>query len=200
MMSKLMFSVTKGARLVAVLFALVLALAALQAFGARSAEAHVNLVQGSCCGGTDPKTSGLLVCWIRNEDKTVTQFTPSPTPLNWTGTDADNRRCGSQLEADYMDGAGGSDVLWGLYGNNTIKGGTGGDDLSAAGGADQFYPGDGDDVVYAGYGNDTIYMSADGQPDHIYAGGGTDVVKVTSCHLDSVDQLQYVELVSRPAC
>jgi hypothetical protein len=46
MMSKLMFSVTKAARLVAVLFALLLALAVLQVFSARSAEAGPNIVQG----------------------------------------------------------------------------------------------------------------------------------------------------------
>jgi Ca2+-binding RTX toxin-like protein len=198
MMSKLMFSATKGARFVAVLFALVLALAALQAFGARSAEAGPNLVQGGSTGYSGVYDSGFATCGITSNGVT-TFYTLSATAVNWTGTDANENKCGSTY-ADHMDGAGGSDVLWGSGGNNTVKGGTGDDTLSAYVGTDQIYPGDGQDTVYAGGGSDTITMYADGQPDIIDGQYGTDLVRVTSCHLDSVDQLKNVELMSRTAC
>jgi hypothetical protein len=190
MMSKRMFSVTKGARLVTVLFALLLVLAVLQAFSARSAEAGPNLVQGQVGGQPDTAT----FCPLPYPGK-------SPTALNWTGTDADDTKCGSDY-ADYMNGAGGSDTLYGLYGNNTLTGGTGNDLLFGSfTEPDQINPGDGQDLVYAGGANDTITLNADGQIDSISGGSGTDLVRVTSCGgLDSVDQLNSIELMSRPSC
>jgi Ca2+-binding RTX toxin-like protein len=195
-MSKRTFSATKGTRLGAMLFVLLLTLAALHAFSAKPASAGPNLVlPGNMM--SNGGASGLAYCPVPYPNPLNLQ--ESPVALNWTGTDADDSKCGSDY-ADYMNGAGGSDTLYGLNGDNTLIGGTGNDKLGGYYGSDHMYPGDGQDGVHAGGGNDTIGASADGQPDRFRGGAGTDLLRIGSCSLDSGDELIEIEIVTRPVC
>jgi hypothetical protein len=176
---------TKATRLAIVVFALLLALAALLAFRATPAEAGLCLECGAGGGsGSDP---GLC------------PYVESPTAINWTGTDADNKKCGSDYD-DYMDGGGGSDDLWGLKGKNTLIGGTGNDVLHGVDYGNQMIPGAGQDTVYGSMGNDTVTVYADGQPDTLDGKDGYDTLKITSCQLDSVDVVKNFEVASHTAC
>jgi hypothetical protein len=200
----------KRARLIIVLFALLAALAMLQAFSAKPASAGVNLIYGShgtsgageVCppGGWDNYVNGLPPTWA----------------VTWTGTDADDLKCGAKYD-DNLSGVGGNDRLFGMGGSDKLYGGTGNDKLYGQSVIDEIVPGDGADWVEGGSMNDTVVAYADGQKDIFYGdvapgsvaqttdgitGFGTgDVLKITSCGgLDSVDEIHQFELVLRPSC
>jgi Ca2+-binding RTX toxin-like protein len=185
MMNESKFSVTKGARIVVALLALLLALAALQSLSAKPAEAGPNL--GGAMG------SGYGCPYYMYQPS----LTPT-SPVTWYGTDGDEIGCGGTA-SDRLDGRGGMDRIWGLDGNDTLIGGSGYDGLDGGNADDVISPDAGADVVYAGAGNDTIIAPADGQQDEIHGGFGTDVVKLV-CGGDSIDIYYDVELAQRSYC
>ena len=219
MMNESKFSVTNGARLVAVAGVLLMALAMLLAFSAKPAEAGLDLggaggsTSNDLCppGGLDGYPNGLPPTWA----------------VTWSGTDANELKCGSTgvflngatftyYGGDTLNGMGGSDQLFGLGRADKLYGGTGNDKLYGQSHDDQIVPGDGADYVEGGQGKDTVIAAADGQKDIFYGdlvegspaqarfysdSTSTDFLKITSCGgLDSVDEVHGFELVSRPSC
>lgn len=109
---------------------------------------------------------------------------------SYTGTDAAEEITVRQvLGATRLSGGGGNDTLKAPDGADTVDGGRGDDILDAGFGDDTLTPGPGRDTVYADtrggdcgpawckepYGNDTV-LAADGEPDSISCGAGTDSV------------------------
>jgi Ca2+-binding RTX toxin-like protein len=191
MMNGSKFSVGRIAWPMAVFFALLTALVSLQAVGAPgSAEA-------APVGGGAAESPDVL-CGVG--------LLPSGSALTWTGTAANDTKCGS-IANDYMNGAGGDDRLLGTRGHDNLIGGPGNDNLGGdCGGCvnaaydDTLVPGDGADRANGGPGNDTLVAYADGQPDTLVGSDGTDVLRVMSCHLDSADIISQIEIVSRTSC
>jgi hypothetical protein len=209
----------RRARLIIVLFALLAALAMLQAFSAKPASANVNLIYGShgISGAGDVCPPGGWDGYVNGN--------PPTWAVTWTGTDADDLKCGGTY-SDNLSGVGGNDQLFGMMGTDKLYGGTGNDKLYGQSNSDEIVPGDGADWVEGGTENDTVVAYADGQKDIFYGDvapgsvaqpnvaptiplpsgtintfGTQDVLKITSCGgLDSVDEFYQFELVSRPSC
>jgi beta-lactamase regulating signal transducer with metallopeptidase domain len=92
--------------------------------------------------------------------------------------------------ADDLRGGGGADIIRGGAGRDTIRGGAGRDELVGGAGADIIRGGAGRDTVVAGAGDDTVYVWADGTPDLVDCGEGTDRAVI-----DSTDSARYCETV-----
>jgi Ca2+-binding RTX toxin-like protein len=177
-MNESKITVTKAARLGVVVFALLAALIAVQTFSAKSAEAGVCL---TCSGGAG------------------SEF-PTPSQVIWTGTDAPEKKVGSNY-SDTMDARGGGDSLYGFGSLDKLYGGSGSDWVSAGAGDDQIYPdggvspGAGNDTIYGEDGNDTIYAARDGNVDSFNGGNGYDVVIYPCQSADGVqDSMTNIEL------
>ena len=127
-----------------------------------------------------------------------------PTPLIFTGTDADDFVPGGDGNNMYNGGAG-NDTLFGGYDFDTLVGGEGSDDLDGnddddlldgqdgedtlegGDGNDQLYGGAGNDLLYGGAGSDTLYggegddmLAGDQGNDWMVGGGGNDTFVVNS--------------------
>jgi tripartite-type tricarboxylate transporter receptor subunit TctC len=107
---------------------------------------------------------------------------PIPTPLIFTGTDADDFVPGGDGNNMYNGGAG-NDTLYGGYDFDTLVGGEGSDDLDGnddddsldgQDGEDTLEGGDGNDQLYGGAGNDLLYGGAGS--DTLYGGEGDDIL------------------------
>lgn len=85
-----------------------------------------------------------------------------PTPLNLTGTDAD----------DFVPGGAGNDTLFGGYGFDTLVGGEGSDELFGNDDDDFLDGRDGDDTLEGGDGNDQFYGGTG--KDLLFGGAGDD--------------------------
>lgn len=155
---------------------------------------NINCLPGKDCSGTARndviKAAGgdnVLVLGEGGDDKIYGSI----------GTDY----IGGGIGNDFMDGGPGNDYLRDYSGYNTYNGGDGNDQINswwssdtinggpgvdiinAEKGNDRIQGGYGPDVIDAGDGNDVIYHSSqsqrntpDGDVDHIYCGGGFDVV------------------------
>lgn len=170
-------TVTKATRLAIVVFALLLTLTALQAFGAKPAEAGICL---PCPGG------GITV-------------SPAPAQVIWTGTDASEIKGGSNY-GDTMDARGGSDMLYGFGAIDKLYGGAGSDQIVAGAGDDLIYADGGagayKDTISGDDGNDTIYAARDGIVDSFNGGNGYDVVIYPCQSADGVqDSMSSIELL-----
>jgi Ca2+-binding RTX toxin-like protein len=75
--------------------------------------------------------------------------------------------------ADTLTGGRADDVLLGDAGDDVLSGGAGNDTLYGDDGNDTLTGGLGKDTFYGGAGDDTFY-AADGKPDTLYGGDGTD--------------------------
>jgi Ca2+-binding RTX toxin-like protein len=178
------FAGAKRARLIMMFFALLAALAALQALSAKPAVAGPTLI-GS--GGS----SWEINCPF------VTYGLTSPPAMTWTGTDANDTKCGGNY-SDSLNGLGGSDHLFGVGGPDMLYGGTGEDELGGEAGDDTISPGDGEDYVSGSSGNDTINASADGKRDILHGGDGFDVVRyVPECGSGVPDDWRSIESATR---
>ncbi|MFW8635339.1 M10 family metallopeptidase [Cribrihabitans pelagius] len=78
------------------------------------------------------------------------------------------------LLANFLDGGGGNDKLYGFGGADTLDGGEGKDQLHGGDGDDDLRGGDGDDKLYGDEGNDSL--SAGEGKNQIKAGNGNDTV------------------------
>jgi Ca2+-binding RTX toxin-like protein len=92
---------------------------------------------------------------------------------DWTGTDEDDIRVGSDAN-NKLYGEAGNDTISGLGGNDTIYGGKGDDTLDGDEGDDLLHGDYGIDVANGGVGNDTIYGGVG--DDTLNGGDGDDVL------------------------
>ena len=93
--------------------------------------------------------------------------------------------------ADRIRGEDGDDCIRGARGNDRIHGGAGNDEISGSAGSDRLVGGPGTDVVRGGLRGDRIKV-ADGEPDVVHCGKGSDKVVA-----DSDDELKGCEQVRR---
>jgi len=124
---------------------------------------------------------------------------PSPLPVEYVGTDADDEFVGGDLSdqiggrsgRDRLDGGDGSDAIWGHEGADTLSGGVGSDTLDGGAGNDQLNGGTGIDRLLGGLGDDTYIVDRTSDEVIELAGEGNDLIKSAKSFVlpDNIEQL-----------
>lgn len=133
--------------------------------------------------------AGLGSTYIGSSIQFHVEHPAAATPLDWTGTDADDTVHGSD-SADTLAGGGGNDTLHGGYGNDLLQGGDGNDDLEDNAGINRLEGGAGDDglksnggtgILDGGDGNDFLSFihagTANGDT-QLLGGAGADTIAI----------------------